>query len=166
MPDSRKPGIASVAFLLAQVGASAAGRFAKALEPFKLAPYDAGILRLLARAPGISQQELAHRLEMHASRLVALIDALEKRGLVVRQVNSHDRRQYSLHLTEAGRQALAEIGQIAQHHNQAVCAGLSEEETTQLAALLEKLAGLHGLKPEVHPGYRDLGKSHAKLKRT
>jgi DNA-binding MarR family transcriptional regulator len=164
MPNSRKHGGPPVAFLLAQIGFSSSRQFAKALEPLKLAPCDAGILRQLGRVPGISQQELAHRLEMHASRLVALIDTLEKRSLVVRQVNSHDRRQYSLHLTEAGQQTLAEIGQIAQRHNQAICAGLSEEESSQLAALLEKLASLHGLKPEIHPGYRDMGKPHAEIK--
>jgi len=164
MSNSRKHGGPPVAFLLAQVGFSSSRQFARALEPLKLAPCDAGILRQLGHLPGISQQELAHRLEMHASRLVAVIDALEKRGLVVREVNSRDRRQYSLRLTEAGQQTLAEIGQIAQRLNRAVCDGLSEEESSQLAALLEKLAGLHGLKPEIHPGYRDMSKPRAEIK--
>jgi DNA-binding MarR family transcriptional regulator len=146
-----------VAFLLAQVGASSAKRFSNALAPLKLAPCDAGILRQLARTPGVSQQELANRLDMHASRLVGLIDALEKHGLVVREPNPQDRRLYSLRLTEGGEQTLGEIGRIAQAHNREVCAGLGEEEVHQLAALLEKLAEQHGLKPEIHPGYREMG---------
>jgi DNA-binding MarR family transcriptional regulator len=157
MSNSQRRGGPPVAFLLAQVGASAARRFAKALEPLELAPSDAGILRLLSRVPGISQQELAKRLEMHASRLVSVIDALEKRGLVVREPNPEDRRVYSLRLTEVGQRTLAEIGQVAQAHSREVCAGLDEDEVRLLGELLEKLAGLHGLRPGIHPGYREMG---------
>jgi DNA-binding MarR family transcriptional regulator len=115
--------------------------------------------------PGISQQELAARLETHASRLVGMIDTLEKRGLVVREPNPEDRRLYSLRLTEAGEAMLAEIGKVTQAHSREVCAGLDEDEVRQLGALLEKLAGLHGLTPEIHPGYREMGDRETKTPR-
>jgi DNA-binding MarR family transcriptional regulator len=166
MAHSRRPAGAQVAFLLAQVGASSSRRFAEALEKLEFAPWGAGILRLLSRMPGISQQELAARLDTHASRLVGMIDALEKRGLVVREPNPEDRRLYRLRLTEPGEEMLAEIGKVAQAHNREVCAGLDEDEIQQLCILLEKLAGLHGLTPEVHPGYREIGALEArKLRR-
>ena len=120
-----------VSFLLAQVGAIAARQFANALEPLKFAPSDAGILRLLGRSPGMSQQELAKKLDMHASRLVGVIDALEQRGLVAREPNPEDRRLYALHLTGAGTEALAAIGVVARKHNEAICAGLNEMEREQ-----------------------------------
>jgi DNA-binding MarR family transcriptional regulator len=161
MSDSHSGRFTPVAFLLAQVGSGAARQFAKALEPLKFAPSDAGILRLLARSPGISQRELAAQLDMHASRLVGVIDELEKRGLVAREPNAEDRRVYSLHLTDAGREALAAIGAAARAHNEEICAGLSESEREQLAATLEKIAARLGLRPGVHPGYRDLGKRGA-----
>jgi DNA-binding MarR family transcriptional regulator len=155
----RHPGkFVPVAFLLAQVGAGAARRFAKSLEPLQFAPSDAGILRLLARTPGISQQDLAQQLDMHASRLVGVIDALEKRGLVAREANSADRRVYSLHLTSAGQEALAAVGAVARAHNEAICAGLSAAEREQLGTTLEKIAAALDLKPGVHPGYREMSK--------
>lgn len=146
----------TVAFLLAQVGARAAQEFGRLLGPLHLTPPDAGILRLLSLSPGISQQELAHRLNMHASRLVAVIDVLEERGLVARAVNSEDRRIYSLHLTEGGKEALRAIARVARAHEDALCTGLSETERSQLARLLHKIAGRQGLAPGVHPGYRNL----------
>jgi DNA-binding MarR family transcriptional regulator len=161
MSDTHSGRHAPVAFLLAQVGASAARRFAKAMEPLNFAPSDAGILRLLGRSPGISQQELAKRLDMHASRLVGVIDSLEQRGLVAREPNPEDRRVYSLNLTHGGREALKAIGVVARAHNEDVCAGLSEAEREQLGALLEKVAVRQGLTPGVHPGYRDMGRSGA-----
>lgn len=153
------PGkLVSVAFLLAQVGAGVTRRFAKALEPLNFAPSDAGILRHLARSPGISQRELASQLEMHASRLVGVIDELEKRGLVAREPNPEDRRVYSLQLTDAGHEALAAIGLAAREHNEAICAGLNEAEREELGVALKKIAATLNLQPGVHPGYRDLGK--------
>jgi DNA-binding MarR family transcriptional regulator len=147
----------STAFLLSQVGARAAQLFGELLAPLKFTPPDAGILRLLARSPGISQQELARRLDMHASRLVAVIDALEQRGLVAREMNADDRRLYSLQVTEKGREALGAIGAVARAQDEQICAGLSAEERGQLAELLRKIAEREGLAPGIHPGYRWLG---------
>ena len=157
MPEFKLGKHGPVSFLLAQVGAIAARQFANALEPLKFAPSDAGILRLLSRSPGMSQQELAKKLEMHASRLVGVIDALEQRGLVAREPNPEDRRLYALHLTDAGTEALAAIGVVARKHNEAICAGLNEMEREQLPAILEKIAAAQHLTAGVHPGYRDMG---------
>ncbi len=152
----------STAFLLSQVGARSAQIFGHMLEPLNFTPPDAGILRLLARSPGLSQQELARRLHMHASRLVAVIDALESRELVRRVGNPDDRRLYSLQLTDSGREALRAIGRVAREHDDAVCAGLSLAERTQLFELLEKLAGKLGLASGIHPGHRTMGPAEEK----
>jgi DNA-binding MarR family transcriptional regulator len=143
----------SAAFLVAQVGAHAAMRFAEALKPHGFTPHDAGILRLLARAPGISQQELAKRLRMHASRLVGVLDDLEERGLIERRPSATDRRLYALHLTPGGEARLGVIGQVAREHHRALLESLSEEEQASLAALLARVAEQQGLTPGVHPGY-------------
>src|ERR1700761_8191482 len=88
------------AFLLTQLGSHAASQFAERLASLDLTPPDAGILRLLRAAAGLSQQELAARLQIHPSRLVAILDNLEKRGVVEGRANPDDRRLYSLHLTK------------------------------------------------------------------
>lgn len=152
-----EPPPMTVAFLLSQVGGRAAQVFGELLSPLHFVPAEAGILRLLNRTPGISQQELARRLQMHASRLVAVIDALEERGLVARETNPDDRRIHRLRLSAAGGEALAAIGRVARTHEEAMCAGLSEAERAQLAGLLRKIAARHGLTPGIHPGYKTLG---------
>jgi DNA-binding MarR family transcriptional regulator len=146
------------AFLLAQVGAHAASRFAERLDALELSPPDAGIIRLLRMSPGISQQELAARLRIHPSRLVAIVDNLEKRNIVERRANEEDRRLYSLHLTRDGTQLLEGIGKVAREHQDALLSGLSGEERGQLAALLRKVADQQGLVRGVHPGFQRLGK--------
>ena len=154
MHSTEKKGNSRPAFLLAQVGAHAASEFAKRLAPLGLTPPDAGILRLLRMTAGMSQQELAAKLGIHPSRLVALLDELEQKELVQRRSNPDDRRQYSLHLTEKGATTLEEISQVAQQHQEAMCAALSLEERAKLAELLRKIADQQSLTPGVHPGYR------------
>jgi len=154
MHSTEKKGGSRPAFLLAQVGAHAASKFAERLAALRLTPPDAGILRLLNMSAGVSQQELAAKLGIHPSRLVALLDELERKGLVERRPNPNDRRQYSLHLTERGVQTLNEVGQVARQHQEALCAALSPEERDTLAELLRKIADQQGLTPGVHPGYR------------
>src|ERR1700723_2233585 len=147
------------AFLLAQLGAHAASQFAERLRVLDLAPADAGILRLLRVSSGLSQQELAGKLKIHPSRLVAILDNLEKRGYLERRPNPDDRRLYSLHLTKGGEEALGRIGKVAREHQDALLAALSNEERAALGSLLLKVADQQGLTRGVHPGYRLMGPS-------
>jgi DNA-binding MarR family transcriptional regulator len=146
------------AFLLAQLGAHAASRFGERLVALELTPPDAGILRLLRVAAGISQQELSTKLQIHPSRLVAILDNLEKRKLVERKPNANDRRLYSLHLTKNGGEILERIGRVAREHQDALLAALSAEEREHLTGLLHRIADQQGLAHGVHPGYQRLGK--------
>src|SRR4051794_16285298 len=145
---------AGLAFLLSQVGAHSAARFAERLEPIGFKPYHAGILRAIRQADGLSQQALGERLGMYPSRLVALLDNLERRGLVDRRDSPADRRTYSLHLTESGREALEQIDRVAREHGLLLCAALDEAEQSQLAGLLGRIAAEQRLTPGVHPGFR------------
>jgi DNA-binding MarR family transcriptional regulator len=147
------------AFLLAQLGAHAASRFAEHLEALELTPPDAGILRLLRVAAGISQQELSAKLQIHPSRLVAILDNLEKRKLVERKANANDRRLYSLYLTKNGGEILERVGRVAREHQDGLLAALSGEEREQLTGLLLRVADQQGLARGVHPGYQRLGKT-------
>lgn len=147
-----------VAFLLSQVGSRSAQEFARLLQPLGLVPPDAGILHFIARSNGISQQGLAQALNMHASRLVALIDDLELRGLVVREAHASDRRLYSLALTAEGEAILHRLRAVAEEHNRQMCTALTRSESAALHSLLSKIAEQQGLRAGVHPGYRTLGK--------
>jgi DNA-binding MarR family transcriptional regulator len=155
--DQSVPGGArhprSAAFLLAQIGAHAAARFAERLSQVDLVAAQAGILRVVASRPGISQQELSSLLGMLPSRLVPFLDQLEQRGLVERRDNPADRRLYALHLTEKGAKTGAAIRRIARDHDDEVCAALDTAQREQLHVLLCRIADEQGLTPGVHPGF-------------
>jgi len=142
------------AFLLSQVGAHSAGCFADRLAPLGLKPPHAGILRALDRADGLSQQALGEALGAFPSRLVTLLDELERRGLVERRDRPGDRRSYALHLTDAGREALKQIARVARQHQDDLCAALNASEQAQLAGYLRRIAEHQRLIPGIHPGWK------------
>jgi DNA-binding MarR family transcriptional regulator len=141
------------AFLLAQLGAHATGLFAERIATLDLAPAQAGLLRIVAIDPGLSQQVIAERLGTPPSRLVPLIDGLEKRGVVERRRNPADRRNHALYLTAEGGRLMGRLGQVAAAHEDAICGPLDPDERTQLGTLLRRLAADQGLQAGTHPGY-------------
>jgi DNA-binding MarR family transcriptional regulator len=144
----------SVAFLLAQLGAHAAGRFAERIREIELTPPQAGLLRLIVGQPGLSQQAYATRLGMPPSRFVLLADELEARGLLERRRGEPDRRSYALHLTAAGEQLFRELGAVGKAHEEDICSALTAAERSTLRELLGRIAYQQQLTPGVHPGYR------------
>jgi len=148
--------VAGSAFLLTQLGTHCAQAFARRIGELDLTPPQTGLLRAVAQAPGSSQQALAELLGTPATRLVALVDGLEERGLVERRRNPADRRLHAVHLTNAGTAVLRDIGRVAREHDEAVLASLDADERARLHDLLSKLAADRGLTPGVHPGYRTL----------
>jgi DNA-binding MarR family transcriptional regulator len=159
--DSSSHSAAGLTFLLSQLGAHVAGQFAERLAPLDLSPPHVGILRIVDRFDGLTQQALCEKLGMFPSRLVLVLDELEKKGLVQRRDHPGDRRSYALYLTKNGSEALRRIGRIVRDHQDALCAALDDKERAQLAALLVRIAGQQGLTPGVHPGLRQLGRGRA-----
>ena len=75
----------SVGFLISQLGFFSSKAFMEALEPVGIDPREFLLMRFVAASEGQSQQALAERLAVPASRMVALVDRLEEAGLVERR---------------------------------------------------------------------------------
>jgi DNA-binding MarR family transcriptional regulator len=142
----------SVGFLISQLGFLSSKRFSAALAPAGIDPREFLLMRFVAASDGRPQQELAERLGIPPSRMVALVDRLEEAGLVERRPNPDDRRVRGLHLTRKGHRVLERAGKIAIDYETRLCAGINREEREQLIDLLQKLqAGQTDLRG-VHPG--------------
>jgi DNA-binding MarR family transcriptional regulator len=154
VPSYSQPPRPGVAFLLTQLGTHAAERFALILSEHDLTPPLAGVLRLLRTNPGLSQQQLADRLGVAASRIVGYVDELETRGWISRTRDSEDRRVNVLTLTTQGQQAFTRLATVARSHEATITTGLTPAERATLLELLTKIADHQQLNPGVHPGYR------------
>jgi DNA-binding MarR family transcriptional regulator len=100
-------------------------------------PQAAALLRL--DAP-LSQRELADCLKYDASNITSIVDILERRGLVERQVDPSDRRIRRLMVTAEGTQVLARLRECLLGQATLVD-GLDDDERTQLQVLLTKAVG-------------------------
>jgi DNA-binding MarR family transcriptional regulator len=74
-----------------------------ALADTGLTVRDLGVLRVIAGGEAESQQEVAAVLGIDPTSMVALLDALEHRGIVVRRPSERDRRRNIIELTGHGR---------------------------------------------------------------
>ena len=139
------------ASLLAQLGAHATARLTSRLAVLELAPAHAGILKILAGTPGISQCTLARALGTLPSRMVGYVDELERKGLLERRPHQSDRRNYALYLTKAGQALYRSTCRLADEHQEALLVGLSRQQQVQLTELLQLVANQQGLISVIHP---------------
>jgi len=144
-----------IAFLLAQLGSDASAAFDQALAPLGITASEAGLLRLIGRNPGISQKAASEHLGVGPSRVVAVLDRLERRGHVERRRSATDRRSHEIHLTASGEKLLAQLRPIAQAHEAAFTQGLDDDDLDRLAHYLETIAAHRNLSRDLH---RDTGR--------
>jgi DNA-binding MarR family transcriptional regulator len=145
-------GPGGLAFLLVQLGLYGARQFGARLAPLGLEQRQAGMLLRLAVNQGRSQQAIAEMIGVNATRMVFLVDELEKLGLVERRRNPADRRSHALYLTSAGTATVDRVRAIAAEHEAALAAGLTAREQEQLIGLLRRIAAEQGLHPGGMPG--------------
>ena len=142
----------SVGFLISQLGFFSSKRFMEALEPLGIDPREFLLMRFVAAADGRPQHELAERLAIPPSRMVALVDRLEEAGFIERRPDPEDRRVRGLYLTRKGRGVLERAGKVAIDYETRLCAGINREEREQLIDLLQKLQAGQTQLRGVHPG--------------
>jgi MarR family transcriptional regulator, lower aerobic nicotinate degradation pathway regulator len=129
-------------FLLGYLGEKSRRRFIAMLEPHGFHPREFGLMTVLSKRPGITQQELAGLARVDPSSMVAILDDLEKRGIAERRVDAEDRRRRSVFLTEEGERNVRMLQGEARKAAKEFLAPLEPAERADLNALLRKLAGL------------------------
>jgi len=142
----------TLAFLLSQVGIHASKRFAERIATINLNPPLFRVLNLIDAAEGTSQQAIGAAAEIPPSRMVALVDELEQRGLVERRPYPADRRVRALYVTRKGRQTLARGRKIAKDHEEELTRGMSAPDRKRLVELLQKMVDEQAIGRGVHPG--------------
>lgn len=123
-------------FVVAAVGNAAALAFEKTLAEANLHPRHFAVLRGLRDGREQSQQQLATSLGIPASRLVGLLQLLIDRGLVERREAPQDARAKLVQLTDAGRDELRRLLELAGESERRLTTGLTEQDEAELRRLL------------------------------
>lgn len=97
------------------------------------------ILFRLYEQDGQSQGELADKDLHDHPNVTRMLDALEKRHLLVRRADPHDRRKSLIFLTDAGQQLLTQIIPLMIEERKKVLNGLTAQEINLFTDVLQKI---------------------------
>jgi DNA-binding MarR family transcriptional regulator len=112
-----------------------------ALEPLGLRSREFWLL-VIAGRENVSQHEMAELCGLDPSSLVAVLDGMERRGLLHRRRNPNDRRVQWVQRTEEGERLFARALPRAQRAEAQQLAALSAAEQRQLVAAMRKLIAI------------------------
>lgn len=113
--------------------------YAEELGDINLTPVQYSTLQTVCSSPGIDQKTLASTIGFDASTIAGVIDRLEARGLVVRNVTPTDRRVRLLTPTPKGIETLADVVPLMLKSQDRLLEPLSEAERTELMRLMKVL---------------------------
>lgn len=94
----------------------------------------------LAHEQGITQDTLVRRFRVDKGTVARAVRRLEDAGYISRTVDHENRRAVRIFLTERGEDIVPEIIRIDREWEEAVFAGLADEERRQAEAILRTIA--------------------------
>lgn len=110
------------------------------LAPLGLTVSQLNILTVLHRTDRpLTMGELGQAVSMRPANLTGVVDGLTRRSLVERQINPFDRRSYLITKTPAGEEFLAGFLPGHRRYLDRLMHGLTRDERSMLADLLERL---------------------------
>jgi DNA-binding MarR family transcriptional regulator len=140
--DDRLPTVlrARPSLTLLRWAARARPHYAELLASFELTPNQHAILCCLAELGPLFHTNLAERLKLDSGDLVAFLDQLERKLLIFRDTDDHDRRRRESSISQRGRSSLERVERGLDSFEQAVFAGI---DSNQRALLIECTARLN-----------------------
>lgn len=132
-------------YWLRRVSNSVSSGFAQSLQAKQTSVAEWVLLRHLWDRTQVAPGELAEALTMTRGAISKIIDKLESKGWIRSKINPEDNRGQLLSLSGAGRRAVPELAEIADHNDQKFFSCLDSKEKIALRQLLGKLATHHQL---------------------
>ena len=111
-----------------------------ALAGVRVTQAEAHVLAQLHRCGPTSIADLQREFGHKRSTLTGVIDRLERRGCVRREINTADRRSFVIHLSRAGKVAAREVTAVLDELERQVEAQVSDRDLWGLNALAAALA--------------------------
>lgn len=137
----RESGLGTdISFLLARANALSVAAGNAALAPFGLKVRSFSVLALSAGEVRPTQRDLSEFLRLDPSQVVALIDELEKRGLVERRPDPADRRANVVNATDEGRALHDRAAAATKAAERSLHGELGEADRRVLADMLARIA--------------------------
>jgi len=107
------------------------------------------VLGFIKHHPGVSLSLVADHIGLTLPSMSSTVDGLVKRGLVIREPSTEDRRRVALNLTNDGQEAFESAARSARSRIAEILARLPSEKRTEV---IKSMACLRDLFLEARPG--------------
>lgn len=111
----------------------------KEFKDFDITPEQFIVLVKLSENNGISQMELANRLDKDKNNIKAMVDNLNKKGYLIKKESETDKRAYSLYLTEKAKTTIPKIKEHEEEFLKALTSGIELKEAKIVDEILKKI---------------------------
>jgi MarR family transcriptional regulator, organic hydroperoxide resistance regulator len=129
-----------VGFQLRMTYVAVRRHFEAAMERLDLTQKQTSVLWLIEANGGVSQIALANELGMDRASMMAIVDRLEERGLIVRKRSAEDGRRQELYVTAKGRKTLTNAKAAMHEHEKWISAKFSRNEIAAFVTGLKRLS--------------------------
>ncbi|MDC8451886.1 MAG: MarR family transcriptional regulator [Candidatus Nitrosotalea sp.] len=104
-----------------------------------LTPAQWKVILVLNMMDGLTQREIAEKINIDGSTLVPVIDKMEQSGLVERKADSKDRRNNRIFLTKKSESTVDSIIMIILQLRKIIYSGISEDQISSIKNVLKTL---------------------------
>lgn len=113
-------------------------KFQEQLEPFDLTPFHWVVLCCLWEEDGLPTSSLGEKLQQVGGTLTGVLDRMEERGLIRRELDRRDRRIWRIWLTDAGKELQSVLPPLALDLREQTMQGMSPAERQSLSQLIDQ----------------------------
>lgn len=131
-----------VNYLLTTAQHSVFLRMTEKLSVYDITPIQYAVLYCLWENDKGSPKEIAERLKLENSTISGILERMEKKDLIERNISKEDRRFIQVQLTEKGKELEDAVLNAVEEVNSEVMAKFTDEESSVLKAHLRALAGI------------------------
>jgi len=115
-------------------------KWAEAFAAYDLSPAHGYMLRVVLSKPGITQKELVTELGLEKSTITRFVDALQKKGLVIRKTEGVDAREQNIRATRKAKRIYASLEELGESLYQTMVSVIGKKQLTTLVSQLRESA--------------------------
>ena len=107
--------------------------------PSNISQGESGVLLYLSNNNNVSQSELSEKLNVTMPRILAIINTLRAKKLIIKRIDSNDKRRTIISITEKGKKDIIQKKKNAISFIEKIIKELSDEEIEQYISINRKI---------------------------
>lgn len=109
------------------------------LKDYDLTPIQYGVLKCIWEKQLSNPKEIARQLGIENSTISGILERMEAKELIVREIDPNDRRYIKVFLTDRAKELETSVNQTVDRVNETVLQSFDEDEIQQFKILLKKM---------------------------